>query len=678
LKRWLKFAWFRVLGKDPEAVVVCFLSGPQPLGEKMAEEIRVLLPERRHFTVPFEGGSTLATWLRLRRRFRMYRIGLAPVLFNPEKQYAPLRRAAFLLAPRRVLAYNARMERHHLRLRTGIASLLFLRGVPLDRINLRPTFLFPWKKDRTVIPANVQEWEGRAPVPGRNKVAIVTPYFPWPLAHGGAVRIYSLLMEIAREFDIILLSFGESDAQGNAQQVLEVCTRVVVVDKPRYREPRWVTLLPPEVCEYRSPAMAEALRKIRIGCGVVQVEYTALAPYGGSVLVEHDVTFDLYKQIWKRERTLSAWWDYWRWQRFERSVIRTFRRVVVMSEKDRELVGAAQAVVIPNGVDLDRFQPTPEPDNTQRLLFVGSFRHFPNVVAFRFFFEEVWPSLRRRFPGIEATAVAGPDPHLHWPDLPRIEGVRLLEFVSDVKPLYEQTNVAIAPTLVSAGTNVKVLEALAMERAVVSTTSGCAGLGLEHGITAWVADGPKAFEDGVAALLEDPGLRRDIARAGRAHAERHFDWKAIGEAQRGLFRELLGTGSGIRPARAPDLPALREIQGTSPEAAQWQPRDYLTFDCHVAMRAGRLAGFVVSRPIVAGEREILNVAVHADFRRQGVAKELIEAELRRWPGDHFLEVRESNHAARRLYSRLGFRDVGLRPGYYDHPSEPGIVMKLFS
>jgi ribosomal-protein-alanine N-acetyltransferase len=78
------------------------------------------------------------------------------------------------------------------------------------------------------------------------------------------------------------------------------------------------------------------------------------------------------------------------------------------------------------------------------------------------------------------------------------------------------------------------------------------------------------------------------------------------------------------------------------------------------------------------EREILNVAVHPDFRRHRVATGLLRAELARWPGAHFLEVRESNLAARRLYDALGFQSVGARPGYYENPPETGIVMRIFS
>ncbi len=111
-----------------------------------------------------------------------------------------------------------------------------------------------------------------------------------------------------------------------------------------------------------------------------------------------------------------------------------------------------------------------------------------------------------------------------------------------MRRLYEEANLVIVPTTVSAGTNVKVLEAMAMERAVVSTPSGCAGLGLEHGKSVWVADTAREFADGISRLIEDAGARAGMARAARRLAEDRFDWKALGEKQRALLRRLTEPG----------------------------------------------------------------------------------------------------------------------------------------
>lgn len=534
MKERLKRRIFALLGKDPDAVVVTFESGPPDLCQRMFEEVRSLVPDRRHFY------ATEENWPDLRRELRRFRIGLAPLLLTPDSH--PLLAAAFRAAPRKILAYNSRLERHHLRL--DLDSFLFLRGVPLDRIRLRPWWWPLPKRDRTVVPDAVRRLEGRPCDPSRHRVAVLSPYFPYPLAHGGAVRIYHLLREIAREFDVCLFAFTDGSELPDAAPVLEFCARAVLVQQPRYREPRWSTLLPPEVLEFRSPPMRRAIDEERRSFGFerLQVEYTQLAEYGGDILVEHDVTFDLFEQVRNKARTRAAWWDWFRWRRFETAAVRRFPRVVVMSKKDAQMLGPeARTSVVENGVDLARFGPEPERPG-QTLLFIGSFRHFPNIEAYRFFTEQVWPLLRDRFPHMELTVVCGADHLSYWrafantPEPAPDDRIRLLGFVSDVRPLYVDANVVIVPTTVSAGTNVKVLEAMAMERAVVSTPSGCAGLGLVHGESVWVADGAAEFAEGIAALVQDPGRRGRIAKAARAHAMRHFDWTAIGETQRALLR----------------------------------------------------------------------------------------------------------------------------------------------
>jgi len=680
---------FRILGKDPEAIVVSFATGDPDLAGRMYAEIQRLEPARRHVLVSageLRPGGTLHLYGQLRKRFGAHRIGLAPVLFTGEREFRPLRRAAFLLSPRKILAYNLRLERHHLRLRSAIASVLFLKGVPLDRIFLRPKWLVPWKRDRSVYPSDVQEMAGRPMSPRRRRIAIVSPYFPYPLSHGGAVRIFYLLREMAASFDIFLFAFRDRETSEDFAPVLEHCARVILVGKSRYREPRWSTLLPPEVHEFQSHALRKALERIRRDHKIeaVQVEYTMLAPYAGDVLVEHDITFELHRQVWKRARQKAMpWWNYWRWQRFEKKWITRYPKVVVMSEQDRALLDRPNITVIPNGVDLTRFTPEIERPG-KRLLFIGSFRHFPNIVAYRFFVERVWPILQKRSPDIFVTVVAGPDPALYWREhtglsaIPGVPGIELLEFVADVQPLYVEANLAIVPTLVSAGTNLKVLESMAMDRAVVSTSSGCAGLGLDHCVNVWIADTPEDFATAIETLLSNGDLRRRIAAAGRAHVERYFSWKLIGARQRDLLRELLPSRIHLRGATTADLAAIATIQSASPESSQWEPSDYMAFDCQVATIEEQLAGFLVSRKVGEREREILNVAVHPDFRRLGIASELLRAEFVRWPGTHFLEVRESNAAARQLYERLGFQMVGVRPGYYENPNEAGIVMSIFS
>jgi ribosomal-protein-alanine N-acetyltransferase len=129
------------------------------------------------------------------------------------------------------------------------------------------------------------------------------------------------------------------------------------------------------------------------------------------------------------------------------------------------------------------------------------------------------------------------------------------------------------------------------------------------------------------------------------------------------------------------MAALIDIEKESFSSPNWKVGDFLKYDCSILESDGRIAGFLVSREVFAGDaassaqREILNVAVAPPFRRLGLATALISMELKR-PAEVFLEVRQSNVAAQELYRKLGFVEVGRRPKYYQSPTETAIVMNM--
>lgn len=134
----------------------------------------------------------------------------------------------------------------------------------------------------------------------------------------------------------------------------------------------------------------------------------------------------------------------------------------------------------------------------------------------------------------------------------------------------------------------------------------------------------------------------------------------------------------VRQATEQDLPFISEIQAAAPDASQWNPRDYLAYECSVAERDGLVLGFLVIRAVAEREWEILNLAVAPGVRRQGIGRQLLGEAIGRHAGQCFLEVRESNEAARRFYERLGFKVITTRLQYYANPPDTAIVMKLYS
>ena len=218
-----------------------------------------------------------------------------------------------------------------------------------------------------------------------------------------------------------------------------------------------------------------------------------------------------------------------------------------------------------------------------------------------------------------------------------------------------------------------------MSRAVVATPSGCQGLGLQHGHSVWIADNAGAFTEGICTLFTNPDLRSTIADNARQVALREFDWQEIGTKQQTLWEEIIGPSFNIRLGKEADVESVQAIQQQALEAANWPPLSYLN-ECFWIVESlfpkTEIAGFAVWREVDRGEWELLNLAVSPNFRRRGVASRLI-SKLKELKMDTiFLEVRESNTAARCLYRHHHFLEVGLRKNYYAHPIENAIVLRF--
>lgn len=382
-------------------------------------------------------------------------------------------------------------------------------------------------------------------------ILVATCYMPFPLSHGGAVRMYNLMRRASRDFTQILISFVD-ELHTPPSELLEICVEIVQVRR-RGSHVHRNTGRPDVVEEFDSPAFHAALRQTtqKWSPSLVQLEFTQMAQYARdcegakTVLVEHDVTIDLYRQLLAEEEDWELRRQLERWVSFERAAWRTVDCVVVMSSKDRSTVsGASRCEVIPNGVDLLRFRPSNIEPQPGRILFIGSFAHFPNLLAMDFFLTEVWPLLEEHSPTLHI--IAGARHRYHYErgknrlrfslDEPRIE---VEDFVADVRPAYERASVVIAPLLASAGTNIKIMEAMAMGKPIVSTTAGINGLELTPGSDVLVSNEAEGMASLIGELLQNPERRTAIGAAARRTVEQRYNWDKIAEEQQRMYTMLL-------------------------------------------------------------------------------------------------------------------------------------------
>jgi glycosyltransferase involved in cell wall biosynthesis/GT2 family glycosyltransferase len=383
---------------------------------------------------------------------------------------------------------------------------------------------------------------------GRPQVLIIAPYSPAPAVHGGAVRMSNLIREARRHVDVTLVSFIDTPAEAEAEslEVLrDLCRDAILVPRDLYGSGG--RLEPAKTRGFHSARLHEIVEDWldRRHFDVVQVEYTHMAHYLPPacrgmlrVLVEHDVTFVAAA----RGRALTPgafrrallWLDEQKTFRHEVLAVRAADVAITMSEEDRDVLArytdASRLRVVPNGVACADFPFSPDGAEPATVLFVGFFRHPPNVEAVLWFAQQVLPRLRERAPDVRFLVVgAYPPPALE--DLAgKHPGIEIAGRVPDTAPYYRRAAVFVAPILRGSGTRLKILEAMASGSAVVSTTVGAEGIGAPADAIR-IADDAESFAAAVAALLSDRAARlRTVVRA-RAFVEERFDWSVIGRQQ---------------------------------------------------------------------------------------------------------------------------------------------------
>lgn len=385
------------------------------------------------------------------------------------------------------------------------------------------------------------------PPPPPQVALFVTDKLPWPLDDGGQIRSWHMLQALARTGPVRVLARAPEDpaaAQALRAQGFELelfAARNSAVWKVFSLARALFTRRPHPLPKNHSGALRAALRRMLDDGGVRHVHFNHLdaAQYllnldtrqVATSIDTHNLLTGLYRRLESESRNpLARAYVHLQWRKMaamEPRILRRAQRVFVCSEQERAQLrvwGIDRARVVPNGVDTEHNQPQPRPpDGRQRLVFCGGMDYLPNQDGVRWFLDSIWPELVRTQPGLELLIVGKNPPR----DLAARAGgaVRFTGRVEDVRPLVSSADLSIVPLRIGGGTRLKILESLALERAVVSTSTGAEGLELEAGKEIALADEPQAFAGAVRELLADPARRERMAQAGRARVLAQYDWR---------------------------------------------------------------------------------------------------------------------------------------------------------
>lgn len=423
------------------------------------------------------------------------------------------------------------------------------------------------------------------------KLLLLSPVVPYPPTDGGKLRTFKLCNILADKYDITIIARVISDdLQFEEFLDNEFFSRVHFIpviyrgDTPSLvaKKPSIGKMIKNKLCDWIDisqampygldfaieqrfkSALDECLKKHEFD--IVHAEHLHMGQYLKNIkaipktLTEMDVEYKKAKQSMKYSRIDSKG----KWitrqidkvviplkTRFQLQMIKDFESslsemcdvCIAMSEYDKEVLQSMnpnlRIEVVPNGVDISYFQPLQSKSNEPTITYTGHMGYFPNEDAIIFFYKKIFPHIKARFPNVQLNVI-GKDPAESIVRLSKSDSnVKVTGLVNDVRPFMVKDNVYIVPLRVGSGTRLKILEAMAMQMAIVSTSIGCQGLDIEHGKHIEIADNPIEFARSVIQLIDNPEKRRQMGEEGRKLVERSYDWRKIAEIQDEVYRRLI-------------------------------------------------------------------------------------------------------------------------------------------
>ena len=385
-----------------------------------------------------------------------------------------------------------------------------------------------------------------------------------PLTSGGRIRSFNLLKELARKHEITLFIFDSAES-GEANGELERYFPEVVSIPLQLPEKRGMaealnyarnvlSAQPYTVAKYCKPFVGRVLRELLSTRGFDVLICDFLFACGAipwdSPLPKVLFTHNVEEQIWRRhfEVTRNPLWKAVAWREYrmlraaERRYVRRAEHVLAVSENDRDFFASytdpAKITVVPTGVDVDYFQPGTRPEQPETLVFTGSMDWMPNEDAILYFVEAILSHLQNEFPNIELRVVGrSPSKRLLALGAERKQ-VKVTGSVKDIRPHVLDSAVYVIPLRIGGGTRIKIFEAMAMGKAVVSTSIGAEGLPVQHNENILLADDPAEFAQQVARLLRNAEERHRIGRAARALVEQNYSWRSVASVFDEVFERI--------------------------------------------------------------------------------------------------------------------------------------------
>jgi glycosyltransferase involved in cell wall biosynthesis len=371
-------------------------------------------------------------------------------------------------------------------------------------------------------------------------ILFLTAYAPVLHMHGGGVRMFHNIRILAAHHSVRVVTFIEGEEEREMLRPLEeMCESVIAIRRVPDFRPHWLSVRPFLAREFSTVEMYRAADKefSQKRIDVLQCEYLQMAQFHRlnvfTILTLHEMlsanAWESFRRSVEPSEKVKLFYRWMQMLRYETFMPKKFDRVITMTKEDagylRSYVPDCDIRAIPIGIDPSEFLPTAEDvDCPIEVLFVGNFRHTPNIEAAAFLIERIAPG----FPGVTFNIPGSLIPDAFLSSAPA--NIRFPGYIPDTRVLYRRPNTIVAAPLFSGtGQRVKLLEAFSMACPVITTSIGAMGFPLRNGLDAFIADTPETFTRALNQLISSEKLRRDMGRNAREMIERQFSWSRIGE-----------------------------------------------------------------------------------------------------------------------------------------------------
>ncbi len=397
------------------------------------------------------------------------------------------------------------------------------------------------------------------------KVLVIDEWLPWPLENGKKIRTYNLLSRLTNDHEVHLIAYTDDlpNEKGKRQHLESVGIRVIPVKDTRIQKwtPKYYTMVllnllssePFSSVYHIKPTFINEIKKATktLKPDLIHCEWTNLAPFLNyvtnipRVISSHNIESDIWKRFAQASKNpvtkIIARDQARKIENLERLWYPKADHCIAVSKADGKVIEGygANVTVVDNGVDIDYYDIKSGNTDENMIIFVASYETFSNQDAAYFFLEEVFPELHKKLPEIHVWFVGKDPPHRLKNYEMKYPEVHVTGTVPDVRDYLSKAALCFVPLRIAGGSRLKILEAMAIRKAVISTSIGAEGLKIKNNENIILADTPAEFSQKIENLFFNKQLRLNIANSAWDLVKNQYDWPVLAKIMNNVWINVL-------------------------------------------------------------------------------------------------------------------------------------------